>query len=155
MWSSLPKSFTSDAMQANAWNSYVTVFNVVRKFLEIKQKIWISSSKCFLAYTLMKILIVVRFISIAFVVAKLKFFKVLRTNSASTKWPFLGSFWALTPPKYGSNITEILTRGTIMDIIFWDFLILYQIFFSPQVKSSWLLVINMVYTSYLTSWQTT
>ena len=25
---------------------------------------------------------------------------------------------------------------TIMDIILWDFLILYQIFFSPQVKQS-------------------
>ena len=25
---------------------------------------------------------------------------------------------------------------TIMDIMFWDFLILYQIFFSPQVKRS-------------------
>ena len=25
---------------------------------------------------------------------------------------------------------------TIMDIIFWDFWILYQIFFSPQVKQS-------------------
>ena len=71
---------------------YVTVFNVVQKFLEIKPKIRISSSKYFSVYTLMKILIVVSFISIAFVVAKLKFFKVLRTDSASTKWPFLGTF---------------------------------------------------------------
>ena len=101
--------------------TYATVFNVVWKFLEIKSKIWISNFKCFSVYTLMKILIVESFISIVHLVAKLKFFKVLRTDSASTKWPFLGSFWALTPPKYGSNITEILTRGTIMDIIFWYF----------------------------------
>ena len=133
----------------------LTVFNVVQKFLEIKPKIWISSSKCFSVYTFMKRLIVVSFISIAFVVAKIKIFKVFRTDSAPTKWPFLGSFWALTPPKYGSNITEILARGTIMDIIFWDFLILNQIFLSPQVKSSWLLAINMVYTGCLTSCQTT
>ena len=26
--------------------------------------------------------------------------------------------------------------ATTMDIIFWDFLVLYQIFFSPQVKQS-------------------
>ena len=82
----------------------------------------------------MKIHNCVSFISIVFVVVKLKFFKVLGTDSASTKWPFLGSFWVLTPPKYGSNITEILIRGTIVDIIFLVFLILYQIFFSSQVK---------------------
>ena len=134
--------------------TYVTVFNVLWKFLEIKPKIRISSSKCFSVYTLVKILIMVSFISIVFVVANLKFFKVLRTDSASTKWPFMGSFWALTPPKYRSNITKILTRGTIIDIIFWDFLILYQVFFAPQVKSLWLFAINMLYTSCLTSCQT-
>ena len=53
------------------------------------------------------------------------------------------------------NKTKIRTHSdrvytTTMDIIFWDFMILYQIFFSSQViKSSEasLLVINMVYTS--------
>ena len=33
-----------------------------------------------------------------FVTAKLKVFKVLRTDSASMKWPFLGGFRALAPP---------------------------------------------------------
>ena len=37
----------------------------------------------------------VSFIKIAFVVVKLKFFKVLGTDSASMKWSFLGVFWAL------------------------------------------------------------
>ena len=50
----------------------------------------------------------VSFISIVFVVAKLNFLKALRIDSVSTKWSFLRRFWALTPPKYGSNITEIL-----------------------------------------------
>ena len=30
----------------------------------------------------------------------------------------------------------IMLQSTIMDLIFWDFVILYQIFFSPQVKRS-------------------
>ena len=37
-------------------------------------------------------------------------------------------------PYWKSNHNQITT--TIIDIIFWDFLILYQIFFSPQVKQS-------------------
>ena len=37
-------------------------------------------------------------------------------------------------PYWKSNHNQIIT--TIIDIIFWDFLILYQIFFSPQVKQS-------------------
>ena len=78
----------------------------------------------------MKILIVVSFISIAFVLAKLKFFKIVRTDSASTKW----SFCVLPPPKYGSIIIEILTRGTIMDIIFWHFLILLETLFEKLLK---------------------
>ena len=32
--------------------------------------------------------------------------------------------------------TLLTLSATIMDIIFWEFLILYQIFFSPQVKQS-------------------
>ena len=33
-------------------------------------------------------------------------------------------------------VTSIMLQSTIMDIIFWDFVILYQIFFSSQVKQS-------------------
>ena len=39
-------------------------------------------------------------------------------------------------------VESFLRRGpTIMDIILWDFLILYEIFFSPQVKQS-VIIIN-------------
>ena len=40
----------------------------------------------------------------------------------------------LSVVQYAPDI--LLVRTTIMDIIFRDFLILYQIFFSPQVKQS-------------------
>ena len=49
------------------------------------------------------------------------------------------------------NILELINNiyTTIMDIIFWDFLILYQIF--DKWNESSLLVINIVYTSCLKS----
>ena len=39
--------------------------------------------------------------------------KILRTDLASTKEPFLGGFWALTPSIW-SNIVKILTRNSIL-----------------------------------------
>ena len=49
-----------------------------------------------------------------------------------------------------------ITKTTIMDIIFWEFLILYhKFYFHHKWNEAWLLVINMVYTSCLTSCQTT
>ena len=41
--------------------------------------------------------------------------------------------------------------STILAIIFWDFLVFYQIFLNHKWSESWLLVRNMVYTSCLTS----
>ena len=49
-------------------------------------------------FTLSSRLIAVSFIIIAFGFIKLKISKVLRTDSAFVKWPFLEGFWALTPP---------------------------------------------------------
>ena len=46
-------------------------------------------------------------------------------------------------------------RPKIMLIIFWDFLILEQIFLSPRVKRTVIRSINLVYTKYLTSCRTT
>ena len=43
---------------------------------------------------------------------------------------------------------------TIMFLIFWDFLMIDQIFISPHMKRAWL-VINMVYTSCLMSCRAT
>ena len=41
------------------------------------------------------------------------------------------------------------TSATIMDVIFWDLLVLYRIFFHYKCNEAWLLVINMVHTSCL------
>ena len=42
-------------------------------------------------------------------VVKLKISEVLRTDPASTKWHFLGGFWAFAPQIW-FNIAKILTR---------------------------------------------
>ena len=39
--------------------------------------------------------------------------KVLCTDSASTKKPILGGFWALSPPVW-SNIAKLLTGGNTL-----------------------------------------
>ena len=51
----------------------------------------------------------------------------------------------LSYPFYAENRQKLLnTEDTIMDIIFWDFLILYQFFFHHKYNKTWLLLINMV-----------
>ena len=90
MSSNLYKIFTSDAIKLSQKNEFFTLI-AFRFTLS-----W-------------RYIIVVSFISIASVVVKLKISNVLRTDSASTKWPFLGDFWVLTPPIW-SNIAAILTR---------------------------------------------
>ena len=89
MSSNLYKIFTSEAIKLSQKNEFLTLI-AFRFTLS-----W-------------RYIIVVSFISIAFVVVKLKISNVLRTDSASTKWPFLGDFWVLTPPIW-SNIAAILT----------------------------------------------
>ena len=42
-------------------------------------------------------------------------------------------------------------ESTITFIISWDFLMFYQIFFHHKRNEAWLLLINMIYTSCLTS----
>ena len=90
MSSNLYKIFTSEAIKLSQKNEFLTLI-AFRFTLS-----W-------------RYIIVVSFISIVFVVVKLKISNVLRTDSASTKWPFLGDFWVLTPPIW-SNIAAILTR---------------------------------------------
>ena len=94
MLPNLYKSFTSDAIKLSQKNEFLAL----RAF----------------QFTLSwRYIIVVNFISIPFVTVKLKISKILRTDSASTKEPFLRSFWVLTPPVW-SNITEFLTRGNTL-----------------------------------------
>ena len=52
--------------------------------------------------TVLRNIFVVSFISIAYVVVKLKIFKVFCIDSASMKWPLFGFFWVLT----SSNIVR-------------------------------------------------
>ena len=49
----------------------------------------------------------------AFVVVKLKAFKVFRTDSASMEWPLLGGFRVLTPLIW-SKFAKILTRDSTL-----------------------------------------
>ena len=91
MSSNLYKSFSNDAIKKNEF--------LTRRVFRLTVS-W-------------RYIIVVSFISIAFVVVKLRISKVLRTNSTSTKQSFLGGFWALTLPIW-SNIAEILTRGSAL-----------------------------------------
>ena len=68
------------------------------------------------------------------------------------KWPNPNPIYRSSKSLYDLYRDKLFT---IMDIIFWDFLILNQIFFSAQMKRSVIIWINMVYTSFLTScWMT-
>ena len=53
----------------------------------------------------------VRFSRKTFVILKLKVFKVLRTNSASMKWPFLGGFGPLLSQIW-FTVAQIFVRGS-------------------------------------------
>ena len=55
---------------------------------------------------------VVSFINIAFVVVKVKIFKVFRIDSAAMKWSLFGGFSALLP-QILFGLAEILTRGSL------------------------------------------
>ena len=48
-----------------------------------------------------------------------------------------------------SLVALIMLQSTIVDIIFWDFVILYQILFSPQVKRS--VIISNKHGTYIMS----
>ena len=65
--------------------------------------------------SLLSYIFVASFIIIAYVVVKLKNFKVFHINPASTKWPLFDGFWALTSP----NIVQSC----------WNFEILLNFFF--------------------------
>ena len=123
MRSSLYKMFTIDTTQDNApdmsWFSMKS-----EKFLRIKPGTdFPVHSKTFLICALLrsliyaptfwqikyfiKILSMARFISITIPVVKIKIFKVLRTNSASMKWPFLGFFLGPYSPKHGLILLKL------------------------------------------------
>ena len=50
-------------------------------------------------------IIVISFISVAFVVVKLYIFKCFYGDTASMTWPLLGSFWPFSP-KYGLSLLK-------------------------------------------------
>ena len=70
----------------------------------------------------------------------------VRDDKISVSIKYLSNLWrTLEMPLVNCKINLILawsencvssTVTSIIDIILWDFLILYQIFFSPQVKQS-------------------
>ena len=51
----------------------------------------------------------------------------------------------------GGELTKFLFNSTVMFIIFWDFLMVEQIFLSPQLKGSVIISNKLVYINCLTS----
>ena len=87
---------------------------ILKKHLKLSQKFdFLAHFERFLVYAflhpmsytpifcqikrLMKVHIVVSFISVAFLVVKFYIFKCFHGDAASMKWPLLGGFWSLSP----------------------------------------------------------
>ena len=103
MWSNLFEISTSDD----------SFYFIPKKHLKLSQKAnFLAHFERFLVYTFLRpmsytpifcqilwsYIIVLSFISVAFLVAKLQIFKCFRGDEASMKWPLLGGFWALSSP---------------------------------------------------------
>ena len=74
--------------------------------------LWVTPQDFAKWNTLLRYIFVVRFISVAFVVVKLKIFKVFRIDSAFIKWPLLKGFGPLLPQTL-FNLAESLTRCSV------------------------------------------
>ena len=61
---------------------------------------------------------------------------MIKTGQRYSMTKFCRNYEKLSMPEFSEGIVSDVSLSTIMDIIFGDFLILYQIFFSPQVKRS-------------------
>ena len=86
---------------------------ILRVFLFMPSyTLWVTPQDFAKWKTLLRYISVVSFISIAFVVVKLKIFKVFRIDSAFMQWPFLRVFGPLLP-QILFNLAEILTRCSV------------------------------------------
>ena len=65
--------------------------------------LWVTPQSSATLNVLQRYIIMVSFISVAFVIVKLEIFKCFRGDAASMKWPLLGGFWALSP----ANMTRV------------------------------------------------
>ena len=133
-WAELPKILstlfeilTSDDMQDDAsdmlrfllkyydwnWTKKLIFWLILRGFLYISSDtLWVTPQDFAKLKTLLRYIFVVSFISITYVVLKLKIFKVFWINSASMQWFFLGVFGLLLPLML-FDLAEILTRGCL------------------------------------------
>ena len=66
-------------------------------FMLIECNLWVMPLDFANWKTLLRYISVVSFVSIAFMIGKLKVFKVFRIDSASMKWPLFRVFWVLIP----------------------------------------------------------
>ena len=103
---------TSDDMQYDA-SGYGFYWSIKKEMIKIGLKNFLVHFVRFFIYVLLHLMSyhpryisLVSFISIAFVVVKLKYFKVFYIDSASMKWAIFGFFWALTLP----NIVQFCWR---------------------------------------------
>ena len=133
-WAELPKILstlfeilTSDDMQDDAsdmlrfllkyydwnWTKKLIFWLILRGFLYISSDtLWVTPQDFAKLKTLLRYIFVVSFISITYVVLKLKIFKVFWINSASMQWFFLSVFGLLLPLML-FDLAEILTRGCL------------------------------------------
>ena len=65
--------------------------------------LWVTPQSSAKLNVLWRYIVVVSFISVAFVVVKLQIFICFCEDEASLKWPLLGGFWVLSPP----NMTRL------------------------------------------------
>ena len=65
--------------------------------------LWVTPQFSTKLNVLWRYIIVGSFISVAFLVVKLKFFKCFYGDAASMKWPLLEGFWAVSP----ANMTQV------------------------------------------------
>ena len=75
-------------MQRKVMHTYAAIFNLYQKFVDITPRIEFLFLRDFRFRRLWRYIIMVSFVIIVFEIVKLKVFKVLRTDSASIKWPF-------------------------------------------------------------------
>ena len=65
--------------------------------------LWVTPQSSAKLNVLWRYIIVVSFISVVFVIAKLWIFKCFCGDAASMKWPYLEGFWAFSP----ANMTQV------------------------------------------------
>ena len=115
MWSRSMEIFTSDAMQSNESDMWWFVLNFKEKGQNSAKKLifwvifrdflftpsyalWVTPQFLVISKVSLRYIIIISFISIAFVVVKLCVFKCFQSSRKYNFWLLLGGFSSITPP---------------------------------------------------------